>query len=243
MTTLNAAWLANKNPTASQSYFQHTSDYVNSNNGYSPALRILSDIARLGNELGNFSPRLESDLGAAASVLPILVLPVTTDAAIKSFADLTQENGVALPRKVMNAIKNSTDCLSAYAWTATLFTNHSAVKTTAEMLDLTHNAVVLQTSASDYSKASALESAATGELKEAIGHSKKYYLLAIAKSVTAVAIGVIGLIALITGFQLVSVVALIVLTLTATVFEAMRDIKRESSLYPIIDFDRDIRLA
>lgn len=243
VTEIDSKWLANKNPKAGLSPMEHFIDYTNNNGGYHPALRAIHDTVRLGNTISNGTfPHLEAKLGATVGVLPLLTIPSATVSTLKSFSDLTYETGVDFSRKAMNAIRLTADCISAFSWSATLFTSNPSVKTTAEIMDLTASTVGLQTTAANYHKALELESLATGDAKAALAHSKNYYFLAMAKNIASVAIGIFGLIMLITGFQILSALALIALSLAATTFEMMRDVQKQTGPYPLIDFDREVRL-
>lgn len=203
--------------------------YINDQGGYHPALRVLHHSVQLGNEWTKRFSHLETRLDSAVSVLPILTIPALTDGALRSFGDLTQGG-----RKAVNAIRDAADCIAAYSWSATLFTQNPVVKRTAEVMDFTFNALGVQTSASDYWQAAILESRTVGDAQKVFTHSKHYYLFALIKCVSSVALGVIGLIMMITGVQIVSAVALIALSLSSAIFEMLRDIKKEN--YPILGF-------
>ena len=212
------------------STFDDFVDYTNHDGGYWPFLQAVHDTVKLGNEIGKetgwsskTATHLESNLGTAISVFPVLRIPSTTVAISQSIAELNHADGVDPSRKAMDVVKKASDCFSMYSWFATLFTANPAVKMAAQVMDVTHNVADLQMTATDYSKVSVLEDGATGGAKASFQHTKTCTLWGIAKNISSIVGGILGLTILVTGGPIL--IALTIISLSAAIFEMARDVK------------------
>lgn len=246
--TLNQKWLEeNGNKKAGDTPLQRASDYCASTNGTVRAFQALGKSVKLGYECGiqptPHTTRLVANLGIATSAIGLARLPTVTQDALDSFSALTDDKNPAdSSRKIASGVKNITDAAATYLNAASFITGNSTMIPIAQALDLSSDSAELHLSVSDYTRAAQLELDAPGKVKEAVTHSKNYYLLRLIKAITSVASGIIGLSLLTFGGPLLPSLALIVLSLSTTIFAILKDIYANTGTYNIIKFDRPVLL-
>ncbi len=250
---INEEWLkANRNEKADNSLFQHSVDYCGSSNGTFRTLQGAGRTIRLGNELGKqagcapsrAAAELSRDFGVATSAMGIARLPSVTRETLDTFAELRDEtNLIPLPRKIGNAVKVTTDAVSAYGYAASFITKNPGVLAFSQAVELTSDVTDLNLSVSDYTQAAQLETIATGKQKEAVTHSKNYYLLRIIKAIMSIASGILGLSMMVLGAPLLPALALILISLATTIFAVLRDNYKNMGQYKVIELDRPVTLG
>jgi hypothetical protein len=97
---------------------------------------------------------------------------------------------------------------------------------------------------SDYSKAYKLEAEATHpEVKKAVTHSKNYYFYKVVTTVAKLALTLLGIAAIVIGFELMPVLALTLFAIFTICLAIQTDHLKNSGEYKVIEFDREVRLA
>jgi hypothetical protein len=136
-------------------------------------------------------------------------------------------------------VRDTTDAIAAYGYSATFLTRNLKILPAVQMIDLTSDLADLQISTSDYRQASALEAVASdGHVKEALAHSKKAFFLCVVKNVVGIASAILGFVVLATGAPLMPSIAWILISLLATVIAIRADVIKSTGRYKVIDFDR-----
>lgn len=215
------------------------------------ALRIFQAIKKpldLGSELvkrigGTPAPaltHLSRNLGTGIAALGI---PHLYDASIEAFRcveAMQKDDGVDFTRKAVKAVKESAEIVSTAGYVTMFVTGNPALKTATATVEMTGDIADLHLSYADYSRASELEAQATGDAKAALQHSKIYYFLRVAKAVGAIAGAILGFALVATGSTLLG---LLILSLATTFVAIARDLYKPMGHYPVINFDREVRLA
>lgn len=238
-------WLnENRNEKADQTFLTQFSEYTGRVIGALRTLQVTKGCAKLRNNIG-LSPSpvaasLENSAGVAISALGIVRLPSATQDAVKAVAALNQDDGIPVERKVGKAVRDTMDAISAWVYAFIFFTGNLAFLGVARVSDLANDGADLGISAADYNKAVQCEAAASGDVKKVFTHTKNYNMLRIAKAVASLASAVFALILFLTGAQLVSVIALTLLSITTALFAIRRDLYKEEGPHPIINFDRSV---
>jgi hypothetical protein len=245
VTRIDQDWLdKNKNEKAGQPLYTTYSDYAAKAIGAFRSLQVVRGVCKLWNGT-NIAPspvvkNLEDGAGAAMTGLGIVRIPSATQDAIGRVVDLTKNDGVALDRKVALLVKDGSDALTTWIYSASYLTGASTFLGVARVADLAGDGADFGLSVDDYSKAVDCEAAASGDVKAAFTHSKNYYMLRIAKAVTSVVSAILALIFFVTGAQIVSVTALIVLSLVSALLAIRRDMYKEEGQFRVIGFDRTV---
>ncbi len=247
---IDQKWLdQNKNEKAEDSVFDRAVDYTNEAKGAYRTLQVVQKTAKLGNEIGKEgwlppSPvlgHLDHKAGIGASALGLARLPSATKGAIESLSALKQnDNGIGIGRKVGKAIRDMMDAIASYSYAAVFIKKNPTIQTVAQVTDLTSDLADLQISASNYLQASKLESKATGEVKNALSHSRKTFLWRVAKDVSGIAAASLGFVSLAFGAPLMPAIAWIIVSLSTTLIAIARDVHKDIGTYKVIDFDRKV---
>lgn len=238
-------WVAkNQNEKTGKSFLGHFGDYAGKAYGAFRVLQVVKGVSKLWNEVvPNSSPvvkNLENGAGAAMSGLGIVRLPSVTSDAIGKVADLAKDTGVSVDRKVGLAIKDVTDAITTWIFSAMFLTGKAAFVPVAQFADLAGDTADLAISAADYKKAAACEAAASGDIKDAFTHAKNYNMLRIAKAVVSVVSALLAVMSLLAGAQLVSTVSLILISLTSALLAIRRDIYKDEGRFNLISFDKSV---
>lgn len=182
---------------------------------------------------------LEGKLSTGVAALNIPRLPGVTVDAKQAFVTMDDLEGMTLTRKIGRTISTIFDAISTYCYCIMFVKPIPIVGAVAQAVDLTSDLATLPMDYSDYQEASRLESEVTGPVKDAFAHSRKYYMLCVAKDVAAIAGAVLGLLLL----PIMPVIGLISLSLAGTILAISKDLLKASGPYPVIPFDRGVRLA
>ncbi len=228
-------WNLELNPDRDLPTYQYAFDYLKTTDGFSTALQVFHDTIELGNEMGRKAgfdssktfTQLETDLGTALSVLPIVRLPASSMRAVESLTDGSGE---------INTVKSIAECLSDSSWTVTLFTQHPLVRFTAQFMDFAAHGLDLPITGSNYWKASVLESCSSGEVKVAFAHSKNCYLLGLAKDISFLVGAIFAFAIFLTGVPVISAIGFAVFSLASAMFGMLRDIQTHAGKYHVIAY-------
>lgn len=238
-------WVAkNQNEKAGKSFLGHFGDYTGKAIGAFRALQVIKGVSKLWNEVvPNHSPvvkSLENGTGAAMAGLGIVRLPSATSDAVGRVVDLAKDNGVSIDRKVGLAIKDVTDAVTTWIFSAMFLTGKATFVPVAQFADLAGDTADLAISAADYKKAAACEAASSGDIKEAFTHTKNYNMLRIAKAVVSVVSALLAVMSLLAGAQLISTVSLILISLTSALLAIRRDVYKDEGRFQVINFDKSV---
>lgn len=221
-------------------------DYLDTSLGAFQNLRLWDKTLDVIKEVnGPLSPTLSSfkgTLGTGMSVFAIPALPGDTVDAVKSVIDLRKNNGVSFSRKCMKALQNVASAISTYIDCIGFFLPLS-VKSLTRGLGFTYAATGLQMTVVDYTKAAALESKATGEAKVAVQHTKTHLFLKLIKSIASTAASILGIAALVVGYLLLPPFAMLAISVTTLFFGIAADLYKPMGRYPVIKFDKEVKLA
>lgn len=248
-TIVDQNWLnANRNKKVDDSALERTCDYLSTANGAYRGLQSVEKTIQIGNEfsnqLGAHSAQFVRDLGTATAAMGMCRLPSVTSQVIKSLSAIgDQKNPTDMSRKMANAVKDTADAVLTYGYTGAFITKNTPLAIVANIADLTCNVTDVTLSVTDYTSAAKLESAASGQIKEAITHSKNYYLFRIIKATLSIASGILGLTMVALGAPLLPALALIILSVTTTIFAVMRDNYKYMGQFRVIDFDRAVTIG
>lgn len=181
--------------------------------------------------------KLDQTAGGGIAMLGMLRLPHVTREAFAAVSDLKQA-GPFMARKLGIAWREAADALGSWGKSIGFFTGNPVVRSLTQYADLTTDTADLGLAISDYREAAKLEAAAAGEVKEVCTFSKNYYLLRIAKAVTAVVASVFALILMFTGAQLLPTLAMVILSLATAILAIRRDVWEGEGR--VIKFDRPV---
>lgn len=249
---INQEWLdSNINPKAGDSLWNLYGDYLASPVGKFRNLALIQkslDFSQYLKEAMGWSrsikvTNLTKNLSLGISSLGLLSLPKTTADAIESVTVLHQNDGVDWGRKSIKAIQNLSNLASSAIYSYGFVTTNKIPLGSAKAFDLTSDFADLHLTISDYQKTGELEKAATGQVKEAITHSKKYYLLGVIKDVISISACTFGFGLLAFVPSVVAVTALLAASLIALIFSIYRDLYKQGGKYPIIELDRVVQLV
>lgn len=166
----------------------------------------------------------ETVLSSGINILAATFIPGSTKDALNSFAGFG-----------WNTVREFADAILNYCSCAALFTENPLVGRISQVAEGAYDTSDLSLSYADYCKASEMEENAHGEVKNVFTHTKTYYWLRTARAVTSIAAMVLGLF-LLAGAQWISGIAVIAISLTASLFSTLRDTHEISGKYPIVKF-------
>jgi hypothetical protein len=182
---------------------------------------------------------VEKRLGAGVEVLNVFRSPGLTLDAANAIAKVDDLDGMSLPRKISRTVSTIFDTLGTYC-SALLFVKPiSTIPHLSFALGLTGDMVDLPVDVSDWKEAGRLESQANGDVKAALAHSRKYYLLSLIKDVISIATAIFGL-ALLPSMP---VTGMILISIAGTALGIARDLLDSGGAYPVISFDRGVRIS
>ncbi len=186
--------------------------------------------------------QLAANVGQGLSTLSIArritrLYPVVVGAQ-KSISALTDDSdGKDFVMKLAKAIQGVAGLISTYINSILLIFKNLAIGNIARFADLCSVVADLKMSSHSYSKASELEATAKGDVKDALSHSKHYYLLCTIKAVISLASAILGCIALTLAASAIATIALLVISLSNIVLAIHKDLYKDEGIYPVIDFD------
>ncbi|PIS02607.1 MAG: hypothetical protein COT85_04810 [Chlamydiae bacterium CG10_big_fil_rev_8_21_14_0_10_42_34] len=243
---INQTWLEqNKNANAKSIF-----DYLSESKGALRSLQAVQKTARLtgefakgvGVELAEAVTLLDKNLSTGISALGIPRLPKVTASLYQSYVDFASNSTMSLQRRVSKAAKTALDAISAYGYLINFLTFSPIVKTVTRGADLIYDLIDLPMAYLDYQTASDLETRAAGAVKDAMTHSKNYYLLSVARVVASLALFVFSLSAAYIGASTLASITVSSLSLTMTLLGIDRDFHESSGPYEVIKFDSEVRV-
>ncbi len=200
--------------------------------------QITKDLGRTPSEVG---VRLEQNLGIATGALGVIRAPGAIIDAARSI-QAASEDGSA--RKIERAVSDTLGAVSAVGYASMFVKYNPTVGTVCGALDLTGDVADFPYAISDYQKAKACEGQSNSpEIKEAFAHTKRYNLLAVAKTALSIATGILGMVLLIVGAPIVPAVILIAPSLLGTTLALAKDQYKTMGKYEVINFDRPVIIA
>lgn len=217
-------------------------DYTGTAVGQLRSWSLVRSVSRLFNAL---SPTSSSGATAAIGVadtaisaIGVVLVPARTKDAYQSIVKIGDADGVPLQRKIDLAMRDTMEAASSWMGAAAWITRNPALESATSITNLTQDAADLKVAAENYRAASSFESLASGDVLEALEHTRKYHLLRIIKATLSVAAAIFALIMLLTGVQILPLVLAILLSLTTTIVAIRRDIFKNEGRFQLIDLNR-----
>ncbi|MBX7067248.1 MAG: hypothetical protein K1X28_08460 [Parachlamydiales bacterium] len=227
----------NTNYSENKTFLGRFVDYTGSAVGAMRECSMIRGVCRLYNAVvANPSPvasTVEGVAGTTVTGLGIVRLPSATRAAIEDVAKAGDDTpgwrkiGVAF-RSVMDAV---------FAWTSVgaFVTSNPTLRNVATVADFSQDSADLAIAVADHNQLTRYEKAASGDVKEAFAHSRKYNMLRVAKAVLSVAAGVFAMWMLMTGVTILPLVLTILLSLATTMVAIRRDLYKDEGKFKLID--------
>ena len=238
MVQINENWLReNVNEKAGLSYYDRFVDYINKPIGIFRTVQGTQKTLSLGGATAG--KKLSRKLGGAIGSLGTLRIPSAVGEAVDSVSALKADSEISLYRRTLKAVGDVSDAIATCSYSHMFITGSPALKTVAQVTDFTNDLVDLKISRDDYLKAADLETAATGDAKVAVTHTKTYQLLRVVKAVAAIASTIFGVVLLALGMPLV---AFLTVSLTSTLFAILRDLYKDAGRFKVISLDREVTL-
>ena len=194
-------------------------------------MQVVQKTARLVNEVRKeagfqYAPTLstlDSKLGTAVSCLNLPRIPGACKSAISSLSALSTASATVTEanKKTLTAVKDSLDLVSTIGNAAALITVNPVIKTVTTLTDFAKDVTDLGLVSQDVYLVTEMQKKVengTDEMKTAIDDTRNTLLLNLAKTVMSVTSGILGLFMLACGAPLLPSIALIVISLSSTVF-------------------------
>lgn len=238
--------IAVKNPQydENQTFLGRFVEYTGSSIGAIRSLSLMRGISRLYNQTvstpSSTMETLDTTASAGISAIGIVLLPYRTQETYQLVSDLRNSDGTPMQRKVELAMRSSMDTVSAWMSTGAVLTGNPTFRNISVITDFTQDVADLKIAADDYKSTSDYEVFASGEVKEALAHTRKYHLLRIAKATLSIAAALFALLMIFTGVQLLPLVLAILLSLTTTIVAIRRDIFKNEGKFRLIDLNRPL---
>lgn len=234
---INQSWVdSNINNKANQSFFEWAIEYAATTSGVRRLLSLIGTGAELRNELGaspSFLATQFSDATQKASpVLKLIGLPSATKEAYDALANLDQTD--ALGRRAIEALKSAMGALRSWSGAIIFMSANFALKRVVQIADFGEDVIDLGLSIADYRQASSLEDVASGKIKEAYCHTRKYYMLRIARAVVSIATVALASFMLITGWGVLPMTVSLCLTLGSVSLAIYRDRLKSSGTFHLV---------
>ncbi|MBX7066742.1 MAG: hypothetical protein K1X28_05885 [Parachlamydiales bacterium] len=231
MTTIDQNWL-NLHRRQEQSFVPALLEYQKSTSGARTLLETAHKTIQLTSQAMPSAELkgAEALLGSSINILASTFIPTSTWDALTSLSNFG-----------WNSIREFADAVLNYCSCASLFTENPLVGRISQVAEGSYDLSDLHLSYTDYCKASDLEGSANGEVKNVFTCTKNYYWLRTARAVASIAAMVLGLF-LLAGAQWISGIAVITLSLTASLFSTLRDTHEISGKYPILKLDQPVQV-
>ncbi len=252
---------ASENPNAKRSFNEHLISFAGTSNAVFRVFQVLERMTKLvvealkwtGSALVGVYESLASKFLVAWTSTSVFRLPDVTTKAIKSMNELNaaeKDVPTDFARKAVKAVHDTTEAAAMWLYSASFFLSNSAWKTAGDVPDLISNATDLQMNAEDWHLASQVAKKAVAqnsptEVERAVVHTQRNSFIKMLKAACSVASGVLGLAALAFGAPLLPAVALIVISLSSTIFAIASHFYQETAPYKMIDFfqNRTVQVA
>ena len=173
------------------SYISQLMKYPDGTVGAIRSLSLVRNISRLRNHLGPtpslLAKELEKTSKGAISGVGLLLLPKATYGAYQSISKLSESDNSNTERKTAVAIRDTLEAVIAWGNFGAFVSANPALRYVCQLADLGNDSADFCISACDYQRVSLLEDAASGDIKEAFTHTRKYQMLRIAKAFLSIA--------------------------------------------------------
>lgn len=238
--------IATKNPQYDEdrTFLGSFIDYTGTAVGQLRSWGLIRSVSRLFNALSptpsSGAAFAETSANTAISAIGAVCVPMRTKEAYQALAKIGDVDGVPLQRKIDLATRATMEAASSWMSTAAWVTKTPALDSATSIANLTQDVADLKIAAEDYKAASNYESLATGDVKEALEHTRKYHLLRVVKAVLSTAAAVFALMMIFTGIQVLPLALAVLLSLTTTIVAIRRDIFKNESRFQVIDFNRPV---
>ncbi len=235
---IDERWLE-ANTNEDLSFIERLSRYTSTTFGSFRSLSLIKSCSKLRNELGStpsvVAQNLEKMAAISMSGLGLVRLPAVTKDAYDVLLDLGEEDGVSFFRKAAIAFRNTMEAIMTWCNASVFVLSNPLLRRAAQIADFGYDSADLCLSVNDYYLASTYEEASSGEIKEVFTHTRKYFMLRVAKAVLSIATAVFTAIMLMAGMQLLPSVLAIFLSLATTLTAFRRDLFKEEGKYKLID--------
>ena len=217
-------------------------EYTGSAIGQLRSWSLIRSVSRLYNEFSqspsSAATAVDTTAGTAISALGVVLVPMRTKDAYGAIVSIGNQDGIPLQRKIDLATRASMEAASSWMSAGVWVTGNPALRSATAVTDLTQDVVDLKVSVEDYRAASNYETLASGDVLEALEHTRKYQMFRIVKAVLSVAAALFAIMMLLTGIQILPLVLAILLTLTTTIVAIRRDIFKNEGRFQLIDLNR-----
>ncbi len=170
--------------------------------------------------------RIQGDLGTAGSVLGLLDIPRSIVEAKETLSNLG-DNSMSLTRRVAKAAADCFTAIATLGFGVVYLTGMGWLLAPVRLIDTASDAAELQINASNFSHVAEIEGKAPSEAKEAIAHSKKFYMLKTIIKATSVGLSLIGFALWATGVTFVSGLTLSIVSLALTAAAIKADLYKD----------------
>jgi hypothetical protein len=198
-------------------------------------LKVLKEVGLSNPELA----ALQGHFGSATSAIGVLQMPQATLDAIQSVKKLTDPQ-ISLSRKVMKAVADVFGAIESYAYNGVFLLNWVSLLNVGRFAGLTSDTCELGIAASNYRASTTLLEKAHGHGRQIVLATQRFFLHKTAAKLGSVVLGLIGLVMAITGFPLISGLALSVASLSLTALAIRTDLLKHPR--QILNMDRTIRV-
>lgn len=217
-------------------FFDRVCNYTEQTFGSVRTLQFVQKPLKIINQIADTTPHMHElvrSTGIGLSALNLTrVFSVTSD-MIRSLSNISWDDSFA--QRAVKAVRDTLEALSVYAYSFMFLVGSQTLKSLVQIPDIGYDLADLQLSYSDYSKATEKEERAAGDEKEALLHSKNYYLYRIAKDVSSLAVTALGFAVLATGSSMLALAALTT-SLANTIIAFRRDFYKDEGRFKVISF-------
>jgi hypothetical protein len=211
-------------------------NYTEQSFGAVRTIQFVQKPLKIVNQIADTTPHMHElvrNTGIGLSALNFTrVFSVTSD-MIRSLNDITWDDSFA--QRAVKAVRDTLEAVSVYAYSFMFLVGTQTLKNLAQVADIGYDFSDLQMSYSHYSKAAEREERTTGDEREALSHSKNYYLYRIAKDVSSLAATALGLAVLATGSSMIALAALVT-SFANTIIAFRRDFYKEEGRFKVVSF-------
>ena len=228
---VNQNWLnQNKNEKERPSCLNRLVEYSGSTAG---SIRYLS-VLRNALKLSGAAQPIADAAGTAISTIGLVRWPAAMKDAYTAVSNLTSAQGPVEVRAGV-AVRDVMEAVASCCKASAFIKANPVLQNVSQWADLAGDGADLGLSIDGYKRSSARENGTVGEVKEAYSHSRKYYMLRIAKAVLSFASAFFAALMIVTGMRILPVVLAILMSLAATLVAIRRDLYREEGKYKFID--------
>jgi len=243
-------WLDKHSQTPPSSLPANIIDYLGENKGAGRSLGLIGSALDVIEELGytfskvivNFREHI-GFLDKGHRILSFPKLPSAALDAVKSLQEVSTSENPDLLRRVFKAFRDVIDAITTCGKCALFIVPNPLIKTVMGGLSFSSDVADIKINYSDLGKASALESAAEGEVKEALRHTKNCLRMGLVTDIISIATTILSVSLLMFSGIVIPGLALVAIYFTTSLMMIVADIYKASGKYSLVKFDREVLLT